>query len=155
VVQFSPDGSRLVALTSSGEAYVANAAGGGVVRFAETVSLAQTVAFSPDQRRCAIPGFDGDVLVFELATGKRLARLTGRSGALLSATFNPDGTRLFAGSLDGFVNVWDLTTERELASVRAHQASVFSMVFTPEGTLVTAAVDGFRFWRTEAETPAP
>lgn len=155
VVQFSPDGSRLVALTSSGEAYAANVSGGGVVRFAETVSLAQTVAFSPDQRRCAIPGFDGGVLVFELATGKRLSRLTGRSGALLSATFSPDGTRLFAGSLDGFVNVWDLTTERELASVRAHQASVFSLVFTPEGTLVSAAVDGFRFWRTEAATPAP
>lgn len=155
VVRFSPDGSRLVAMNSAGEVFAAAVADGSVLRFAETIAIAQTVAFSQDQRLCAIPGFDGGVLVFELSTGKRVARLTGRSGSLLSATFSPDGTRLFAGSLDGFVNLWDLTTGRELASVRAHQASVFTLGFTADGTLVSAAVDGFRFWRTETENRVP
>ncbi len=149
VVQFSGDSLRLVSVSGSGEAVAVELATGSLTRFEESVSLAQSVSFSPDQRLCAIPGFDGGVRLFDLGSGKLVTRLPARNGTLLSSVFSPDGTRLFAGSLDGFVNVWDLTTGREIAAAKVHQASVFSVGFTPDGTLVSAAIDGVRFWLTE------
>ncbi len=145
-LHFSPNGSHLIIIANSGQVHGLDLAGGALTTFSEPVSFAQLAAFSPDHRLVAVPGFDGTVRVFELATGKVSARLTARTGSLLSAAFSPDGTRLFAGGLDGYVTVWDFTTGRELASTKVLRTGVFSVGFDAEGRFVSCAADAVRIW---------
>ncbi len=89
---------------------------------------------SPDERVLAVP-LDGDVVLFEVQTGKYLRTLNGPGGRVVWVSFSPD-SRLMAASTwhegwNGAVRVWDLRTDDELFTkpVPGHKvrgASAFS-----------------------------
>jgi RNA polymerase sigma factor (sigma-70 family) len=66
-----------------------------------------TVAFSPDGRLLALAGVDQAVYVWDVATGKMLARFDGHQGSISAIAFSPDGSRLASGSTDTTALVWD------------------------------------------------
>jgi RNA polymerase sigma factor (sigma-70 family) len=69
---------------------------------------AGTVAFSPDGRLLAQAAVDHVVRVWDVATGKWLARFQGHRGAVFSVAFSPDGRRLVSGSADTTALIWDV-----------------------------------------------
>ena len=72
------------------------------------------VAFSPDGRRLltgnglsqAYQGHPGWANVWDVATGRRLARLDGHANGIYSVAWSPDGHRFATGSSDSTVRVW-------------------------------------------------
>ena len=68
-----------------------------------------TVALSPDGKILAAGGFgDEAVELWDVATGKKLARLTGHKGPVLSMRFSRDAAILASLSADCTVLLWDL-----------------------------------------------
>ncbi|TFH18093.1 MAG: hypothetical protein E4H05_05820, partial [Acidimicrobiales bacterium] len=61
------------------------------------------VAFSPDGSLVASGSADRAVTLWDTATGKPLARLTGHTGPIYDVEFSPDGRSIAAASPDGAV----------------------------------------------------
>ena len=96
--------------------------------------------------------------MWDAATGKELATLTGHWALVNSAAFSPAGTWIVTASVDGTARVWDVSTTlntgaatgKELATLIGHTDMVTSAAFSPDGTrLVTASDDKTaRVWDT-------
>jgi WD40 repeat protein len=138
---FSPDGTLLaVAARDQGEVTLWNprsaerlhalACPGGTVA---------EIAFSPDGslvaaalKRVAPDGNvrDGDVCVWQTATGSRLSILTGHPKGAERLAFSPDGARLLVTSGEAAVSLWD-----PHAGTRCLTAAARSFLFPDVGAL--------------------
>ena len=115
-----------------------------------------SVAFSPDGKTLA--AMNGDVTLWDLATNKERATLTGHTKEdketsvypvydVMSVAFSPDGKTLAAASRDMTVKVWDVATARR-STLSGHTHAVYSVSFSPDGkTLASASGDKtVRLW---------
>ncbi len=67
----------------------------------------QAAAFSPDGKRVVTAGSDGNVRVWDAATGAELLTLRGPAGGAAEVGFGPDGRRIVATAGGGTARVWD------------------------------------------------
>ena len=86
------------------------------------------------------------VVVFEVATGRRLARLEIAHGTVTDLAFSPDGQRLGVSTSDAGLGVWSTSTSTRDASWRAATAQR-RVLFTDEHHLVTMDGDQAQLWR--------
>ena len=78
--------------------------------------LVNSVSASPDGKLFASGGLDMTVIVWELATGKRvLDQPIRHNDWVWRVAFSPDGTRVASASQDGTVKVWNAKTGAEVA----------------------------------------
>jgi DNA-binding SARP family transcriptional activator/WD40 repeat protein len=73
---------------------------------------ALAVGFSPDGAEAATAGADGQVTLWDPATGTALDTFAGHAGAANGVAFSPDGRTLYASSLDGTVLAWAIDQPR-------------------------------------------
>jgi WD40 repeat protein len=74
--------------------------------------LRDVLAFSADARWLAVPLPEGEVGIFDVATGQqRLIWKTGQA-AVTSLAFTPDRAALASGGLDGTIRLWDMAALR-------------------------------------------
>ncbi len=100
-------------------------------------------AYSADGAWIAAGTEDGDVAVWNAATGERRVDLTGHTGRITGGGFSPDGALLVTSGEDRTARVWDLASGSELFVVTDHTDSVWSSTFSPDGTVVaTGGLDG-------------
>ena len=107
--------------------------------------------FSPDGRQVVTAAGDGDVQVYDLATGKATMTLAAGDADALSAAFSPDETRIVAAYSGGAARVWDASTGLQLTQLAGNGGSVQSARFSADGReVVTAGADGtVRVWHAQ------
>jgi Tol biopolymer transport system component len=141
-VAFSPDGRTLAASDAAGIVYVWRLSGGAplVIRGSSSDGYeTQTIAFSPDGGTLAV-ALQGGVQLWDVATRKLTARLTGDDASPDAIAFSPRGTVLAVGGDGGGLYLWDLATRQE--TVRDSSLTGWDeLTFSPDGKAL-AALDG-------------
>ncbi|MDB5987763.1 MAG: hypothetical protein JWR16_2816 [Nevskia sp.] len=155
VLNFNGDGSRLLAVSDTGNIYVLNAADGRLLQQArdETSESVTTAVFSPDGHSVLLSDDNRCAFLLRL-TDMNSHRLCGHGLDLASAGFSPDGTLIFTAGRDGTAKVWD-TEGNLLDAVGFHSGAITyrTTSFNRSGDrLLTGSVDGSaRVWDTSPE----
>jgi RNA polymerase sigma factor (sigma-70 family) len=74
-----------------------------------------TVGYSPDGRLLAHAGLDNALEIWDLATGKSLARFPGHQGPIGAVVFAADGSRVATASGDTSALIWNIQSLRAKA----------------------------------------
>ncbi len=105
----------------------------------------ESLAFSPDGRILATGHNNGDIILWEMSTGKELQLLThpqSQSGGL-DLAFNADGSLLaVAEAFVGQVTLWNVSSGEKLRSLAAEGGRgqpLTDVAFSPDGSLLVAA----------------
>jgi WD40 repeat protein/tRNA A-37 threonylcarbamoyl transferase component Bud32 len=118
---------------------------------------AQSISFSPDSKRIAVPGASGTVGIWDVATGRRVGEpLAIGSADVEEAIFAEDGRTLIASDDSGSVSMVDIATgrpSRPPLSVGDDVAA--SLDLSPDGRLLAAASYRGSVFAWDAKTGAP
>jgi squalene-hopene/tetraprenyl-beta-curcumene cyclase len=115
-----------------------------------------SLAFSPDGKLLASAGggnlgiekgpAQGEVKLWEVATGKLLKTIAVDNGIVFHAAFSPDGKLLAtasgSGSADpvvpGEVRLWDPSTRELIRKLPSHDRGAYGIAFSPDGRLIAS-----------------
>ena len=103
--------------------------------------LARPVVFSPDSRLLACVGASENldtediILVWDVISGKCVARLTEQIGFVNSFCFSPCGQYLVSGGYNGTVQVWNTNTWQQHDSTQQLDESHMHVCYSQNGTL--------------------
>jgi WD40 repeat protein len=141
---FSPDG-RFVASGSFQEVKLWDTQTGQLRQtltgFADRVVA---LAFSANSKLLATgggpPTEDGEIKVFEAATGKLVADIkNGHSDTVFGVCFGPDGTKLATCGADKFVKVFEVPSGKLLKAFEGHTHHVLDVGWKADGKLLASA----------------
>ncbi|WP_298859946.1 WD40 repeat domain-containing protein [uncultured Gimesia sp.] len=113
------------------------------------------VKFAPDGKTLALPGFYGNIQIWNVKTNKIHALLKGHDGRVFSVDYNSNGKFLASGGgpngMPGQMKVWKLATGNEVTDLdKEHPAFVNSVAFSPNGKILASASRNLvRFWNVE------
>ena len=147
LVAISPDGRR-VASSSRDKLIIWEVATGREVAHISHSVAVKSIAFDPtgdylvsavECEQLDVSGFAcfrGSARVWEISTGREVARMTHDSD-VYPAVFSPDGKYVLSASWDGTLRVWEALTGKELARM-THESQVYSAAFSPDGKYVVS-----------------
>ncbi len=178
VIQFSNDGKTLAAANALGLVTLWDVETGKIKSTFTHVGGMNHVLFSPDGKlfatgggKLASPnepepasespeGSGGDVRLWDVATGERVAVLPMPSGKVMRLAFSPDGRTLAASTgapivtLWNVANPWDAATIEPIVSLAWPSGPALYLAFSPDGkALATGGEDEtLRVWDVPAGT---
>jgi WD40 repeat protein len=149
-IVFSPDGRYVVSGSLDGTARIWEAASGEEIVRMTAEEEVSSVLISADGRYVVSGGCDrtgltigstcgpeeGTVRVWEVETGKEVARMT-YANAVLSVAISPDSSHVVSASWDGTARVWEAVTGKEVARM-TYDGSVTAVAFSPDGNFVVS-----------------
>ncbi len=72
----------------------------------------EAVAFSLDGKQFAVGNAAGEIRIYDIETGTRMASMQGDTVGVFAVAFHPDGTTLAAGGFDGKIRIFDTDTSK-------------------------------------------
>ena len=154
-IAFSPDGERLIALSSSagtrhGNLDLWNTNVGNYSRsFVLDLGVAaHSVAFRSDGKQLAIASWDGTVRVYDASTLKEVRVLHGHRRNVYRVAYSHDCERLVTCGWDDTVRLWDSATGNRVDFLGRHDAFVRAVAFNPDGQRIASGGQDntVRFW---------
>jgi RNA polymerase sigma factor (sigma-70 family) len=147
---FSPDGHLLAAGdTARGMVHLWDTDTGRELRELAQDSPA-ALAFAPDAKTLATGGWDNNLVLWEVATGKKLRTIQAAKGPAIvdSVAFSPDGRLLATGHHNTPVYLWDAATGKLVREIKGDHEVTWCLAFSPDGGwLATGGLDGtVRLW---------
>jgi WD40 repeat protein len=142
-LSFSPDGGTLAAVGFRDNKTVVDfiSVSGGTK--ARDIDLQQQnvpfLVFGPDHKTIALWGFDQDIHIVDLKTGKELHKLNMPQG-VVSLAYSHDGKFLVACSGQNTFSIWDVTEGKEANPDDMLKTPITVAAFAPDGK--TLAVGG-------------
>jgi WD40 repeat protein len=139
VVDWSPDGTKIVSATDSGDSVFVTNIGTGQTLLTlngHTQSIS-AVDWSPDGTKLASGSVDNTVRIWDAASGNQILTLTGNADYITSVRWSPDSRRLASGSCNGDIRIWDTFTGLQIGLIQ-QSIGVFALAWKPDGTLAIA-----------------
>ncbi len=135
---FSPDGKLM--LTGGGSVLLLRdiQQNKAVHSFSGHASPVNTISFSPDGKHILSGHADGQILLWETATGLRVNTLKGSASAVNSMALLHAGRYLLTGNQDGSLKLWDTTTGRQERVYRGQRSPVRAVAASPDGRLAVS-----------------
>lgn len=113
-----------------------------LVATASVDSYVNGANFSPDGKRIVSnTSMDGQVHIWEAATGDHAKSLRGHSGPVKSAAISHDGRLVVSIGEDGTTRVWDLRDGDELMKLRDSTGTPCSVALSKDGTRAFTGMD--------------
>ncbi len=149
-----PDGERLATAAWDGTVRIWELKTGACTRTFEVGDYVSGVAVSRDGALVFGARDDGEIYLWDVATGERLGVLPAlKHTRIQSLIAHPDGERLLAAG-DG-ISIWDIKSRRRLRVLRGHVHEVNAIALLPGGReLASGSYDGdVKLWDLARETP--
>ena len=109
---YSPDGQLLAAGAAGGVVGLWDSAGNALFQFKGHRGAVNGLAFSSDGRRlltvAGSPVAQGEIRIWDTATGEQLLALSGHQGPILSVAVSRDDRWLLTGGQDVVARLWRL-----------------------------------------------
>lgn len=101
------------------------------------LSSVASLFISPDDQILVAGCTDGNVKLWQLATGELVNILHGHTAPVTSVVFSLNSPTLISGSADGTIRTWDMKTGKQLSILPHNSAvSVMSVAISPDGQLI-------------------
>jgi WD40 repeat protein len=146
---FLPDGKQLLSwYERESDLFLWDVATGDLVRkLTGPVANPLSVAVSPDGKRYLAGGNDKGIHLYNLETGKELARLQGHDDQC-HGIFSPDGKQVLTYSPDQTLRLWDGNSGKLLQKLEGHTAACTG-AFSPDSKQVLSygPDKAIRVWR--------
>jgi WD40 repeat protein/serine/threonine protein kinase/tetratricopeptide (TPR) repeat protein len=136
----SPDGTRVATSSRPGIVFWDTATGTSLGRITAPDGVNAAMAFSPDGKLIAGGTANRTVTVWDVETGRPVAREV-HVDPVQCVAFSPDGTTLASSTLGGAIKLWDMTPADETTTI-ANIGSVTSVCFDSSGGTLLVGTSG-------------
>jgi WD40 repeat protein len=127
---------------------------------ADTRLCVSAVGFSADGATLAAGCCDGNVRLWDVASGELRRTLSGHVGAISRVAFTPDGRTLASLGEDHVLNLWHLATGQRFFSLDTPGQELHGLAFSRDGRLLVTGArpsaggpSSLLMWRAEVEGP--
>jgi WD40 repeat protein len=105
----------------------------------KTAAAVIAIDYSPDGKRLVTGGQTNEVLIWEVATGKKLMTLKGHTDNVVAVKYSANARFIASGGVDNKTILWDAITGDLLYKVSTHRDYVRDVAFSPDTKLLADA----------------
>jgi WD40 repeat protein len=151
-VSYNAEGSQFATVGFSNRAYIYSADGEPVRSLAGPCADLRAVCFSPDGKRVAAAGRNGQIRIWNVGSGTMSLEIPGDIDRIRTLAFTADGKQLLSAGEGRWIAIWDAGDGNQVAKFACRGAKVQSLVFLGSDLFVTGGSDNvIRLWNRSQE----